>query len=71
MKQNKIPISELKTILEQQLLEKELWMNSQRGRDYEEYSRRSLIYHNDKNHLKLKKINDQINAQIEYSLKTI
>jgi hypothetical protein len=50
----------IKSILEERLLKKEKWMNSQRGYNYEEYCRRELIYHNDENHSKLKKVNQRI-----------
>jgi hypothetical protein len=53
-------LKQIKSILEERLLQKEKWMNSERGHDYEEYSRRELFYYNDENHLKLKKVNQRI-----------
>lgn len=51
---------QLKSILEERLLQKEKWMNSERGRNYEVYCKRELIYHNDENHSKLKRVKQRI-----------
>ena len=53
-------LTNIKTILEQRLLEREKWRDSERGRNLEEYNRRELIYHRDENHSKLKRVNQQI-----------
>jgi len=53
-------LKHIKSILEERLLQKEKWMNSERGYNYEEYCRRQLIYHNDENHTKLKRVNQRI-----------
>jgi hypothetical protein len=53
-------LTTIKSMLETRLKIKEQWMNSQRGYDYGEYSRRELIYHKDENHEKLKRVNQQI-----------
>ncbi len=53
-------LKQIKSILEERLLQKENWMNSERGRNYEEYCRREFIYHNDENHSKLKRVNQRI-----------
>jgi hypothetical protein len=53
-------LKHIKSILEERLSQKENWMNSERGRNYEEYCRRELIYHNDENHSKLKRVNQRI-----------
>ena len=57
-------LKQIKSILEERLLKKEKWMNSERGRNYEEYCRRELIYHNDENHSKLKRVNQRIEDYI-------
>ncbi len=51
----------IKSILEDRLLRKEVWKNSCIGHDYEEYNRRSLIYLDDENHPRLKRVNQRIN----------
>ena len=53
-------LKHIKSILEERLLQKEKWMNSERGHSYEEYCRRELIYHKDENHSKLKRVNKRI-----------
>jgi hypothetical protein len=53
-------LTQIKSILEERLLQKEKWMNSERGRNYEEFCRKELIYHNDENHSKLKRVNQRI-----------
>jgi len=42
------------------LKKKEKWMMAQRGRNYEECCRGELIYHQDENHEKLKRVNQRI-----------
>jgi hypothetical protein len=53
-------LKQIKSILEGRLLQKEKWMNSERGHSYEEYCRRELIYRNDENHSKLKRVKQRI-----------
>lgn len=53
-------LKELKSIITERLKKKENWVNAERGRSYEEYVRRELIYHQDKNHEKLKRVNQRI-----------
>ena len=36
-------LKHIKSILEERLTQKEKWMNSERGHNYEEYCRRELI----------------------------
>jgi hypothetical protein len=54
-------LKQIKSILEERLLQKEKWMNSERGHSYDEYRRRELIYRRDENHSKLKRVNERIN----------
>jgi hypothetical protein len=53
-------LKHIKSILEERLTQKEKWMNSERGQNYKEWCRRELIYHNDENHSKLKKVNQRV-----------
>ena len=53
-------LKEIKSILEKRLEEIKCWRDAQRGYNYEEYCKRELIYHKDKNHEKLKRVNQQI-----------
>jgi hypothetical protein len=53
-------LKEIKSILETRLKVKQRWVDAERGRDYEEYSRREIIYYKDENHDKLKQVNQQI-----------
>jgi len=53
-------LKQIKSILEERLSQKEKWVKSERGYNYEEYCRRELIYHNDENHSKLKRVNQRI-----------
>ena len=53
-------LTNIKTILKQRLLKIEKWRDSERGRNLEEYNRRELIYHQDENHSKLKRVNQRI-----------
>jgi hypothetical protein len=53
-------LKQIKSILKERLLQKERWMNAERGYDYEKYCRRRLIYHKDENHEKLKRVNKRI-----------
>ncbi len=53
-------LKQIKSILEERLSQKEKWMNSERGHNYEEYCRRELIYHNDENHSKLNRVKQRI-----------
>jgi hypothetical protein len=57
-------LKEIKSILTERIKRKECWMNAERGRDYEEYCKKELIYHQDPNHKKLKLINQQIESII-------
>lgn len=54
-------LKQIKSILEEMLLQKEKWVNSQRGCNYEEFCKRELIYHNDENHSKLNRVNKRLN----------
>jgi len=54
-------LKEIKSIIKEKLEQKEKWMNSERGRNYDEYYRRELIYRRDENHEKLKRVNQRIN----------
>lgn len=58
-------LKEVKSIIEDRLLKKEQWMNAERGRNYEEYCRRELVYNKDENHEKLKRINQRIESFIK------
>jgi len=51
---------QIKSILEERLSRKEKWVNSQRGYSDEEYWKRKLIFHNDEDRSKLKKVNQRI-----------
>ena len=53
-------LTNIKTILKQRLLKIEKWRDSERGRNLEEYNRRELIYYQDENHSKLKRVNQRI-----------
>jgi hypothetical protein len=53
-------LKEIKSILTERLEKKEKWMMAQRGRNYEECCRGELIYHQDENHEKLKRVNQRI-----------
>tara|TARA_Y100000034_G_scaffold50103_1_gene61823 strand:- start:346 stop:558 length:213 start_codon:yes stop_codon:yes gene_type:complete len=53
-------LKEIKSILEERLKRKERFMNVERGYNYEEYCRRELIYHQDVNHERLKRVNKRI-----------
>ena len=56
-------LSDLKqiiSILTERLEKKEKWMVAERGHNYEEYCRRELIYHQDENHEKIKRVNQRI-----------
>ena len=53
-------LTNIKSILEQRLSQRENWRDSERGRNLEEYNRRELIYHQDENHSKLKRVNQRI-----------
>ena len=53
-------LTNIKTILKQRLLKIVKWRDSERGRNLEEYNRRELIYHQDENHSKLKRVNQRI-----------
>lgn len=55
-----IDLKQIKSILTERLDKKEKWMVAERGRNYEEYCRRELIYHQDENHEKLKRVNQRI-----------
>ena len=45
-------LKQIKSILTERLKKKEKWMVGERGRNYEEYWRRELIYYQDENHEK-------------------
>ena len=60
MVHNILELKELKTIIESRLNKKRAWVDAQRGYNYDEYCRRELLYSQDENHIKLKKINQQI-----------
>ncbi len=51
---------QIKSILTERLEKKEKWMVAERGRDYEEYCRREMIYYHDENHQRLKRVNKRI-----------
>ena len=53
-------LEKISLILKQKLLVKEKWRDSQRGYNLELYNQRDLLYRNDENHIKLKKINQYI-----------
>ena len=53
-------LKEIKSILTERLEKKEKSMVAERGRNYEEYCRRELIYHQDENHEKLKRVDERI-----------
>ena len=55
----------LKDILVSRLQEAEKNMEAMRGYDYEEYCRREVLYKSDKNHERLKKVNEQIENVIK------
>ena len=55
---------QIKSILEERLKKSEDFMNAERGHNYEEYCRRELLYKNDENHEKLKKVNQRIDEFI-------
>ena len=55
---------QIKSILIERLKKKENWMVAERGRNYEECCRKELIYHQDENHEKLKRINQRIDGFI-------
>lgn len=57
-------LKQIKSILIERLEKKEKWMIAERGRNYEEYYRRELIYHQDENHEKLKRVNQRIEGFI-------
>lgn len=50
----------MKSIFERKLSEKRAWMDDQRGRDYDEWTKRWIEYGQDPNHEKLKKVNEMI-----------
>ena len=53
-------LKQIKSILTERLEKKEKWMIEERGHNYEEYCRRELIYHQDENHEKIKRVNQRI-----------
>ncbi len=68
-------LKEIKSILEERLKKKYRYMTIERGYDYEEYCKRELLYGQDVNYERLKRVNkrieDFVNKRIEDFVNTI
>ena len=53
-------LKEIKSILEERLKKKYRYMTIERGYDYEEYCKRELLYDQDVNYERLKRVNKRI-----------
>jgi|TARA_R110000782_G_scaffold9293_2_gene30004 hypothetical protein len=53
-------LKEIKSILEERLKKKYRYMTIERGYDYEEYCKRELLYGQDVNYERLKRVNKRI-----------
>ena len=53
-------LKEIKSIIEERLNKKYLYMTAERGYDYEEYCKREILYRQDVNYERLKRVNKRI-----------
>ena len=60
MSEEEISLKEIKSILEERLKKKYRYMTIERGYDYEEYCKRELLYGQDVNYERLKRVNKRI-----------